>query len=250
MAAPSRDRPPAARLRVNPCRWRRKPTIIDDARLPRQRRRPQTRRLRELSVRRVVVSRSCGKIGQPRKGGDLFRQPCDTLGFIVRVEIRIEALRGQHDRKGFSCGVAALDRYLKEFAAQDIKRRVSNCFLGIGQGDEVAGYYTFAATSLPLTDLPPEQAKKLPRYPLVPAGLIGRLAVSTSHPGQRVGGALIMDAVLRAARSDPAIFAIVVDAKDDRAASFYEHVGFKRLASHPGTLFVPVAMVLQALEGR
>ena len=164
--------------------------------------------------------------------------------------IRIEPLGSQHDRKGFSCGIDALDRYFQEFATQDIKRRVSNCFVAIGQGGDVAGYYTFAATSLPLGDMPPEQAKKLPHYPLVPAGLIGRLAVATASQGRRIGGALIMDAVLRAARADPAIFAIIVDAKDDRAASFYEHLGFKRLSSRSGTLFVSVATALQAFEGR
>jgi len=168
----------------------------------------------------------------------------------VTDSIRIEPLGPQHGRKEFSCGVDVLDRYCREFAAQDIKRRVSNCFVGIGQGSDIAGYYTFAATSLPLGDMPPEQAKKLPRYPLVPAGLIGRLAVATAFQGRRIGGALIMDAVLRAARADPAIFAIIVDAKDDRAASFYEHLGFKRLSSRSGTLFVSVATALQAFEGR
>ena len=168
----------------------------------------------------------------------------------MTVSIRIEPLGSQHDRKAFSCGIDALDRYFREFATQDIKRRVSNCFVGIGQGGDVAGYYTFAATSLPLGDMPPEQAKKLPRYPLVPAGLIGRLAVASAYQGRRIGGALIMDAVLRAARADPAIFAIIVDAKDDRAAKFYEHLGFKRLSSRPGTLFVTVATAFQALEGR
>jgi ribosomal protein S18 acetylase RimI-like enzyme len=164
----------------------------------------------------------------------------------VTGSLRIESLGAHHDRKGFLCGVEALDRYFREFVTQDIKRRVSNCFVGVGQGDEIAGYYTFAATSLALGELPPELAKKLPRYPLVPAGLIGRLAVSSAHQGRRVGGALIVDAVLRAARGDPAIFAIVVDAKDSRAAAFYEHLGFRALASREGTMFLPVATALQA----
>jgi ribosomal protein S18 acetylase RimI-like enzyme len=164
--------------------------------------------------------------------------------------IQIEPLRSQHDRRTFSCGIEALDRYFREFATQDIKRRISNCFVGIGQRGEIAGYYTFAATSVPLGDLPREQVKKLPRYPLVPAGLIGRLAVATVYQGRWIGEAFIMDAVLRGARADPAIFAIVVDAKDERAASFYEHLGFQRLNSRPGTLFVPVATALRAFEER
>ena len=161
--------------------------------------------------------------------------------------IRIEALGPQHDRKAFTCGVDALDRYFREFVTQDIKRRISNCFIAVGQGGEIVGYYTFAATGLALGDLPPALAKKLPRYPLVPAALIGRLAISTRHQGQKIGGALIIDAVLRASRADPAVFAIVVDAKDDRAAKFYEHLGFVRFASRPGSLFLPVATALQAV---
>jgi ribosomal protein S18 acetylase RimI-like enzyme len=90
-------------------------------------------------------------------------------------------------------------------------------------------------------------AKKLPRYPLVPAALIGRLAISTRHQGQKIGGALIIDAVLRASRADPAVFAILVEAKDERAAAFYEHLGFSRFASRPSSLFLPVATALQAI---
>jgi ribosomal protein S18 acetylase RimI-like enzyme len=168
----------------------------------------------------------------------------------VADALRIEALGAQHDRKGFACGVPALDRYLQEQATQDIKRRVSNCFVGVGPRGEIAGFYTFAATSLPLGDLPPDLAKKLPRYPLVPAGLIGRLATASAFQGQGIGGALILDAVIRASRSDPAIFAVIVDAKDERAVRFYEHLGFTRAVSRPATLFIPVSTALRALEGR
>jgi GNAT superfamily N-acetyltransferase len=167
----------------------------------------------------------------------------------VTVSVTIEPLGPQHDRKSFSCGVEPLDRYLRELATQDAKRRLSNCFVAVGQGGEIAGYYTFAAASFPIGELPPEQAKRLPRYPLLPAGLIGRLAVATGHKGQGLGGALITDAALRAARADPAIFAIVVDAKDETAAQFYEHLGFHRFMSRPGSLFVPIATVLQAFDG-
>jgi ribosomal protein S18 acetylase RimI-like enzyme len=165
----------------------------------------------------------------------------------VKDSIRIEPLGAQHDRKTFACGVEALDRYFREFVTQDVKRRVSNCFVAVGQG-EVVGYYTFAATGLALNELPPELAKKLPRYPLVPAALIGRLAISTRHQGQKIGGALVIDAVLRASRADPAVFAILVDAKDERAAAFYERLGFQRLASRPSSLFLPIVTALRAIQ--
>ena len=161
---------------------------------------------------------------------------------------RIEALSSLHDRAGFSSGVEPLDRYLRELATQDIKRRVSNCFVAHDDDDGIAGYYTFAATSLPLTELSPEETKRLPRYALLPAGLIGRLAVDQRFQGRRLGGALIMDAAARAARGDPAIFALIVDAKDDGAVAFYEHLQFRRFLSKPMTLFLPLAIALQALN--
>jgi len=161
---------------------------------------------------------------------------------------RIEALTSTHDRKSFSCGVDPLDQYLRERVSQDIKRRISNCFVALDDSGIIAGYYTFAATSLPLTELPAEMVKRLPRYPIVPAGLIGRLAVAQGFRGKRLGGALLMDAAMRAARSDPAIFALVVDAKDDSAVPFYERLGFQRFSSKRHSLFLPVAAALKAFD--
>ena len=78
----------------------------------------------------------------------LCNAPRPPTGKWVRGSITIEPLASHHDRKAFSCGVAALDRYLKE-PTQDIKRRVSNCFVAIREDGNVVGYYTFAAASLP-----------------------------------------------------------------------------------------------------
>ncbi|KIZ41130.1 MULTISPECIES: GNAT family N-acetyltransferase [Rhodopseudomonas] len=163
---------------------------------------------------------------------------------------RIEALAAAHDRLSFCSGVEPLDRYLRELANQDIKRRISNCFVALDDAGLIASYYSFAATSLPLTELSAEQTKRLPRYPLLPAGLIGRLAVDRRFRGQRLGGALIMDAAMRASRCDPAIFALIVDAKDDSAVRFYEHYQFRRFTSRPQSLFLPVATALQALQAK
>jgi ribosomal protein S18 acetylase RimI-like enzyme len=168
----------------------------------------------------------------------------------VTTGFRVEALSSAHDRKSFSSGSEPLDRYLRELATQDIKRRVSNCFVALDDAGVIAGYYTFAATSFPLTELSAEEARRLPRYTLMPAGLIGRLAVDERFQGQRLGGALILDAATRAAGADPAIFALVVDAKDDAAIAFYEHLQFRRFASRPATLFLPIATALQALNAK
>jgi len=124
----------------------------------------------------------------------------------------IEALNSAHNRKGFSSGVEPLDRYFRELVTQDVKRRVSNCFVVLDGAGAIAGYYTFAAASLPLTELSADEKQRLQRYALPPAG-IGRLAVDQKYQGQRLGSALIVDAAARAARAEPAIFALIVDAK-------------------------------------
>lgn len=160
----------------------------------------------------------------------------------------LEPLGAAHDRKGFACGVPALDRYLHELATQDVKRRISNCFVACDKARAVAAYYTFAATSIPLTDLPADETKRLPRYGVIPAGLIGRLAVDERFRGQRLGSALIIDAVRRAAGADPAIFALVVDAKDDAAVAFYEHLAFRRFTSRPRSLYLTIATALKAID--
>ena len=162
----------------------------------------------------------------------------------------IEALNATHDRKSFSSGVSSLDRYFHDLATQDIKRRVSNCFVVRDDEGVVAGYYTFAAASLPLSELSADITKRLPHYALLPAGLIGRLTVDRKFRGQRLGSALIMDAAARAALAEPAIFALIVDAKDEAAIAFYQHHEFRRFASKPASLFLPIATALRALDAK
>ena len=161
----------------------------------------------------------------------------------------IEALNSAHNRKGFSSGVEPLDRYFRELVTQDVKG-VSDCFVVLDAAGAIAGYYTFAAASLPLTELSADEKQRLPRYALLPAGLIGRLAVDQKYQGQRLGSALIIDAAARAARAEPAIFALIVDAKDDSAVTFYQRHGFRNFASRPASLFLPIATALQALSAR
>lgn len=145
---------------------------------------------------------------------------------------RIEVLGTGHDRSVFSCGVEALDRYFRDQATQDMRRRASTCYVAVENGTEkIAGYYTLAAAGVPLTNLPPTMIKKLPRYPSVPVARLGRLAVDQSFHGQKLGSALLANAVMRAVRSEIAVFAIAVDAKDAAAESFYLHHGFVSLGS-------------------
>ncbi len=146
--------------------------------------------------------------------------------------IRIQPLGADHDRGTFSCGVPALDRYLREQAGQDARRRVAAPFVATADGAKVLGFYTLSATSIELTDVPAALAKKLPRYPRLPATLFGRLATELSARGCGLGRALLVDAITRAVRSEIASFAMMLDVKDESAASFYTREGFIRL---PGT---------------
>src|SRR5262249_28076575 len=137
-----------------------------------------------------------------------------------------EPLNQRHDRSSFHSGSDALDRYFKERATQDIRRRVAGCFVAADEHGSVAGYYTLAAASVALDALPERMAKGLPRYPVVPGLLIGRLAVALEHQGKGLGSALIADAIMRADRLGIGAFALIVDAKDEAAKAFYESVGF------------------------
>lgn len=157
---------------------------------------------------------------------------------------RRAAFDAAHERTTFNSGSESLDRYLREQVSQDIRRRVAACFVALTDGQRIAGYYTLASASLLLSDLPASTGKKLPRYPTVPAVRMGRLAVDLEFKGQGLGGALLADALDRAASAEIAAYALMVDAKDEAAAAFYRHHGFIALPSSPLTLFLPLATAL------
>jgi ribosomal protein S18 acetylase RimI-like enzyme len=154
----------------------------------------------------------------------------------------IDRLSAAHDRTSFTSGVEALDSYLRQFAGQAARKHFANCFVAVERSSGVvAGFYTLSADSISVEQLPEDILKRLPRYPNVPAALIGRLAVDIRFRRQRLGEALLRDAVDRALHSDPAVFALVVDAKDEAAANFYIHFGFRWLSRSQMRLFAPAA---------
>jgi ribosomal protein S18 acetylase RimI-like enzyme len=162
----------------------------------------------------------------------------------VTAPFVIEALGAQHNRTGFASGVEALDRYFREQVTQDIRRHTTACWVAIEVATaRVAGYYTLAAAGVLLADLPEPIARRLPRYPSVPVARLGRLAVDQAYRGQQLGAALLWDAALRALRSEIAVFALVVDAKDEQAEAFYRHHGFVTFGSRPRQLVLPLASV-------
>src|ERR1700733_5126879 len=111
---------------------------------------------------------------------------------------RLEPLGEEHERSLFRCGEDALDRYFQTQATQDIRRRIANCFVAVeSETSQVAAYYTISAASIPLTDLPSADTRRLPRYPPVPAVRIGRLAVDQRFQGRGLGAGLLADAASR-----------------------------------------------------
>ena len=157
----------------------------------------------------------------------------------------IEALKRRHDRSRFDCGSASLDRYVREMASQDVRRRMARVFVAVPEGGvEVAGFYTLSAGRIARGALPEAAARRLPRYP-APLALLGRLAVDRGHGGRGLGPSLLADALRRVARAGEtvAVYAMVVDAKDERAQTFFERFGFVRLPDTGRRLFLPMAAV-------
>jgi hypothetical protein len=102
----------------------------------------------------------------------------------VSRPFRLELLGGQHDRASFSCGIPALDRYFHAQVSQDMRRRVASCFVAVANADDrIAGFYTIAAAGIPITELPQDVVRRLPRYPTLPAIRLGRLAVDLAFRG-------------------------------------------------------------------
>ena len=154
---------------------------------------------------------------------------------------RLAALDAKHDRTAFRSDSESLNRCLREQVTQDIRRRVAACFVALAGSRRIAGYYTVASASLLLADLPIGTAKKLPRYPSVPAVRLGRLAVDLEFRGQGLGGALLADALDRAEHSEIAAHALMVDATNEVAVAFYRHHGFIALPDSSRVLFLPLA---------
>ena len=150
-----------------------------------------------------------------------------------RQDLRIEAFASHHDRVSFTCGVDSLDRYLRTHASQDVRRKANGVFVLVERDvpDTVLGYYTLCASTLAQGDAPVAARKHIPRYPLVSATLIGRLAVSELRQREHLGTLLLADAVRRAYASASTVSSsmLVVDALSERAAAFYKRFGFTRL---------------------
>jgi predicted GNAT family N-acyltransferase len=155
----------------------------------------------------------------------------------------------KHNRTAFSCEHEALNTYIQRQAIQDIKKHVAAVFVLTPDGKTIAGYYTLSQYALDSSGVPEETMRSLglPKYKDLPATLLGRLARSLSFKGQRVGEVLLISALKQALDHSLRIasMAVVVDAKDDPAKTFYKKYGFMELPDHPNRLFLPMKTVPQ-----
>jgi GNAT superfamily N-acetyltransferase len=160
---------------------------------------------------------------------------------------RIERLSDAHDRSGFSCGQPLLDDFLKKLAGQYDRRDFARTFVAVQPPDAtVQGYYTLSGGSLDLSVLPEAVRKKLPRHP-VPVAHLGRLAVTQSAQGQKLGKLLLLDALRRCSQSSAeiALYAVEVVAIDDKARDFYLKYGFTPLTDDAHHLYLSMKAVHQ-----
>jgi GNAT superfamily N-acetyltransferase len=164
----------------------------------------------------------------------------------------VEPLGTQHDRSGFSCGIESLDTYLKTQATQDMRRKANAVFVLATQSSpgEILGYFTLCAYTLSQGVVPEAARKRIPRYPLVSATLIGRLAIATRRQAQGLGSLLLARALRKAYDNASVVGSsmVVVDAIDERAARFYAAHGFTRLPESP-RLVIPMRLIGNMVEG-
>jgi ribosomal protein S18 acetylase RimI-like enzyme len=157
----------------------------------------------------------------------------------------IRSLDADIDTASFQCGSEPLDNYIRRYASQDVRKNVSRVFVATPENDlkKLAGFFTLSAGSVSCSSLPASLAKKLPRYP-VPVALIGRLAVDNESQGQGLGSILLADACKKVFQASAvlAVVGIIVDAKDDKAISFYQHLGFIPLPGQADRLLLPASV--------
>ena len=158
--------------------------------------------------------------------------------------LRVARLDGRrHDRESFDCGVPVLNQYLRQQAAQHHRDGIATTHVLVEDDapSRILGYYTLAAAQVRLSDLAPDDQRRLPRHP-VPAARLARLAVALDEQGRGLGEALLQDAVRRCLdlRGQLGVRLLVVDAKGPRAAAFYAAFGFRPTAEDALTLYLPL----------
>lgn len=168
------------------------------------------------------------------------------------MALQIEPLNSkQHDRSTFECGVESLDRYLRKTANQDLKKKIATVFVLVDSpNDNIIAYYTLSSYTVEITELDNSLVKRLPRYPLLPATLLGRLAVDKNYRGQRLGELMLVDALKKSlvATEKVASLAVIAEAIDEKAVSFYRKYGFRSFSSSPMKLYMTMQSIKELCQ--
>lgn len=157
----------------------------------------------------------------------------------------------RHHRSHFCCGEDSLDNYIRKQASQDLKKKVAIVFVLVDSPNtDVIAYYTLSAYTIELANLNESFAKQLPRYPLLPATLLGRLAVDRTYQGQHFGELMLIDALKKAllATAQIASLTVIAEALDSPAANFYQKYGFQKFKQNPMKLYLPMKSVEELCE--
>jgi GNAT superfamily N-acetyltransferase len=164
----------------------------------------------------------------------------------------IDPLSDRHDRQAFTCGIAALDRYITQQATQDIKKHYARVYVASPQDSpqKIAGFYSITVTGIPISEISVIMQRKLPRYKTVPAVLLGRLAVDLRHRGCGLGKRLLLDAFSVYLKENMAWVFFVTEAKDAKARDFYLRFGFRALNEDPDYLYVTRNEIVSGLTSQ
>ena len=162
-----------------------------------------------------------------------------------------EPLDSRHNRDKLSCGKDLLDNYFLRQAKQDVKRKLSACFVLIDrETDRISGYYTLSSSSISNDLIPDSFKEKLPKsYLSIPTILLGRLAIDRDFQGKGIGKILLIDSLKRCFDTSDSIgaFAVIVDPLDKESERFYNKYGFIKLPDS-GKMFLPMKTIKELFE--
>ena len=164
---------------------------------------------------------------------------------------REEPIGRHHDRKGFDCGSPDLNEYLVRYARQNHETGGAKTFVAVlpDEPTRILGFYSISPGAIEFSRVPSKLTKKLGRYD-VPVFRLGRLAIDLSRQGQGLGGELLIAAGERAlaVAAEVGGIALVIDAKEDQAARWYERFGALSLLDDPLTLVLPLGAIAEAIK--
>jgi predicted GNAT family N-acyltransferase len=167
-------------------------------------------------------------------------------------QYKITPLGSQHDKRNFECGIDLFDNYIRKQANQDIKRKLSICFVLSNKENIVMGYYTLSNAEIPRRNLPSQISKKLPKsYSEIPGTLLGRLAIDKSISGKGFGELLLIDALKKSyevAKYSIGSLAVIVDPINEDAERFYIKYGFIKLPDS-GKMFIAMKTISELFGG-